>query len=441
MPVKKTLAGIGGALLLIGGGVEVTDQQINPYTPIGSTLQITASSTLPQAGDETVIVDKIQPKITLEKFNGEVAMGITYQGLQSQGDRPMLSQKVTWTQDPSQSMEVVPLEASTTMEDGGMEINIILNSEPASNVFNFVINGADNLDFFYQLPLWQEAGLAAPSKTCSDIQCGTATSSLIQRAANVVGSYAVYYRNHANHLEGGTNYGTGKAFQIFRPQIIDAKGNSVWGDLSYQNGLLTITVPQDFLDTAVYPVTVDPTVGYTTIGGSSLIATANKGYGLIFGATTANTGDTITSFSVYSRTTGTGTFTVWLSAFSISGSLPVNKVAAEQIVQKTCGTADGFMTTVTVSQALSGGTAYDPAFVTSNSCSVADTIAFDTTSGTQSSIGNAPLSVMSTPWVSNSTSAQQYSEFFTYTAGIPTSLPVSTQIKGQAIINSKVIIK
>jgi hypothetical protein len=33
-------------------------------------------------------------------------------------------------------------------------------------------------------------------------------------------------------------------------------------------GILTITIPQDFLDKAVYPITVDPTFGYTSVGAS-----------------------------------------------------------------------------------------------------------------------------------------------------------------------------
>ena len=33
-------------------------------------------------------------------------------------------------------------------------------------------------------------------------------------------------------------------------------------------GRMTVTVPQNFLDKAVYPVIIDPTFGYATIGNS-----------------------------------------------------------------------------------------------------------------------------------------------------------------------------
>jgi hypothetical protein len=93
------------------------------------------------------------------------------------------------------------------MEDGGFEIEIVLDEAPASNVFEFQIEGAEDLDFFYQPPLSDE-----------EIAEGAV------RPENVIGSYAVYHKAKANHRVGNTSYSTGRAFHIYRPKAIDANG-------------------------------------------------------------------------------------------------------------------------------------------------------------------------------------------------------------------------
>jgi len=105
------------------------------------------------------------------------------------------------------------------------------------------------LNFYYQ-----------PELTPEEIAEGA------QRPENVVGSYAVYHASKANN-----QYKAGKAFHIYRPKIIDADGVEIWGELNVdtQTGKLTVTIPQDFLDKAKYPILVDPTFGYTTLGASA----------------------------------------------------------------------------------------------------------------------------------------------------------------------------
>ncbi len=92
------------------------------------------------------------------------------------------------------------------------------------------------------------------------------------RPAKVVGSYAVYSdkKDHAVRPDGSTivNYATGKLAHIYRPLCVDAAGNQVWGVLNITGGTLSIEIPASYLDNAVYPVTLDPTIGYQTAGGS-----------------------------------------------------------------------------------------------------------------------------------------------------------------------------
>lgn len=139
-------------------------------------------------------------------------------------------------------------------ELGGFEIEILLKEKPASNKIRFSIQ-SKGLNFFYQPELTQKE---------KDNGGG--------RPDNVIGSYAVYHKTKRDNIVGQNEYRTGKAFHIYRPKIIDKNGNWIWGELNIdeQTGILTITIDQQWLDGAIYPVLVDPTFGYTTVGSSWL---------------------------------------------------------------------------------------------------------------------------------------------------------------------------
>lgn len=130
------------------------------------------------------------------------------------------------------------------------EFEVILKKKPATNIIQFNIE-TNNLKFYYQPELTQE-----------EIDTGHF------RPENVIGSYAVYHESKKDN-----EYKTGKAFHIFRPRIIDSIGNEVWGELNIntEEKTLTVTIPQEFLDTATYPVrhAAGLTFGYTGEGLSS----------------------------------------------------------------------------------------------------------------------------------------------------------------------------
>lgn len=124
-------------------------------------------------------------------------------------------------------------------KENGFEYGLILNEKPDTNTFCSTIENAEQYDWFKQLPLTEEEinkGVFSPE--------------------NVVNSYAVYHKELKNHVVGQTNYETGKAFHRYRPQAVDANGNSVWGDSNYVDGQICDTIPQEWLDTAVYPVKI-----------------------------------------------------------------------------------------------------------------------------------------------------------------------------------------
>ena len=122
------------------------------------------------------------------------------------------------------------------------EFEIEFTQKPKSNVLHLSIE-TKGLDFYYQ-----------PELTKDEVEHGAS------RPENVVGSYAVYHSTMAGNYIGGNNYRAGKAFHIYRPYAVDAKGTKVWCDLHIDTEM-HITIPPDFIDNAAYPIIVDPTFG------------------------------------------------------------------------------------------------------------------------------------------------------------------------------------
>lgn len=204
------------------------------------------------SGDKVEIGDRedvaFKPHIKLNRWGGEcfVKMGLPT----TIKTTPVVKNgKIKWRGQKVEA-QIYPLEPTDVNELGGFEFEIILKEKPSSN--QIVLNiQAQGLRFSYQPPLTQE-----------EIDEGSS------RPDNVVGSYAVY---HAK--KKGNQYMTGKAFHIYRPQAEDSIGNKAWCELYIDEYIdpknMTITVPQQFLNEAVYPVTIDPDFGYTSIGGTS----------------------------------------------------------------------------------------------------------------------------------------------------------------------------
>lgn len=168
-------------------------------------------------------------------------------------------------------------------EHGGTEFEVVLKERPPSNVLTFDIE-TQGLEFYYQ-----------PELTQKEIDAGAF------RPENVVGSYAVYHATRTNMhrtKEDAEKYKTGKAFHIYRPKVVDASGNETWGELNIdaRKGIMTITINKEWLDGAVYPITVDPTFGYETIGGTSWGLMFDNILGSKFTCTESGTADSITCY-------------------------------------------------------------------------------------------------------------------------------------------------
>lgn len=162
------------------------------------------------------------------------------------------------------------------------EFEVELASKPISNVLEFTIQSKE-FNFFYQPPLNQDPDalndplVVSTTETQAFDKDGNA---ILNRPENVVGSYAVYHKTKKHNKVGGKAYRTGKAFHIYRPYVEDSSGWREWCDLNITEGLMTITIPQNFLDNAVYPIIVDPTFGDTTYGVSNGTRAANSLFGI-----------------------------------------------------------------------------------------------------------------------------------------------------------------
>ena len=291
---NKLVAALG-ATILLGGGVSVADEQINPYTDKTDRVEMLTVADVPDAGEQKVELIKAKPEIRFHKWNDEINLGLTYGAVKGAGNRPLLSNKMEY-KDTDQEVHDYPLA-------DGFEIEVVLKSKPATNIVTFTLDNYESLDFFYQ-----------PALTQQEIDEGA------ERPENVVGSYAIYANGKANYCTncGTPNYATGKIGHIYRPKIIDSAGTEVWGDLHIENGILSVTIPQDFLDNAVYPVRVDPTFGYASIGASSAAIESNI-RGSKFSISENGTGTSITWYGYSGSSAGNQKAKIYNNDAGITG--------------------------------------------------------------------------------------------------------------------------
>lgn len=215
--------------------------------------------TAEEAGFEVEVGDinqpDFKPQVKLRRWHNEA--NASFRLLDTSTGLPVVrtqGKRIKWVR-PKIEAHFYQQPSDSQNEDGSYEFEVILKEKPATNKLRFSIQ-TKGLDFFYQPPLTPE-----------EIAEG------YERPDNVVGSYAVYHKTQRGDYTalGGKNYKTGKAFHIYRPKIVDSAGNWTWGSLKIRAGVLTVTIPQDFLDTAVYPIkhAAGLTFGYTSVGASA----------------------------------------------------------------------------------------------------------------------------------------------------------------------------
>jgi len=242
--------------------------------------------------------------------------------------------------------EVHQYDKPNVAEDGGFEFEWVLNKKPKSNVLTATLQSKD-LVFEYQ----QELSLEEVERK--------------RRPENIVGSYAVYHKTKQSNYSklGGKNYKIGKAFHIYRPEATDANGNKTWCDLNInvELGVLTVTVPDKWLQKAKYPVVVDPTFGYTSIGGSSQWDYGNRFFGVTYPAPADGV---IDSIHVYTQAYYAGT--TYLKGVVTDNSLSILTNGVADIASYNYGTLSWVESAFSTSPTISNSSNYTLGFVANN---------------------------------------------------------------------------
>jgi len=163
---------------------------------------------------------------------------------------------------------------------GRLEYEIVLKTKPLSNKIELDLDFPDGLEFYYQDTLGHDYEQDSMGFTLEEYL------SRAYRPDDVVGSYAVYWKKMNNQ------YKTGQFGMIYRPKAIDSSKKELWLNQTIAGKKWTIEIDQEWLDKAVYPVTIDPDLGYSTEGGSLFAAAANS-WSASHDTTDASGGNTI----------------------------------------------------------------------------------------------------------------------------------------------------
>lgn len=227
------------------------------------------------------------PEITMYRFNGESFLTLyepTVNGeplSQKNASSSISDNTVLWA-SKDLAFAFYPLELDLGIE--GVDVNnygfeyaiTMANSKAGTDALLDSITfpyDSGNLTFYYQTPY---TSLYTPGEYLLERQILSVTDTevvdfsgetILARDEWVSGSYAAY-----TDKRNGV-YKTGKAFHLYRPQLFDNKGDTAWADLIIDSVGKTITIDfsgiASWLNKAKYPVLIDPTWGYTSIGGST----------------------------------------------------------------------------------------------------------------------------------------------------------------------------
>ena len=164
----------------------------------------------------------------------------------------------------AQDYEVHQYDKPDASEEGGHQLDIILKT-PANQNKLLTIQGE-----FYRLVLTTQyknvIGYKQLPLTQQEIDKG------FSFPENVINSIAFYHNSKGGMNEaGGMEYKFGKIGHQYRIKLTDANGDWIWADQNWlpETNEHELLFPKEWLDNAVYPVIVDPTFGYTSVGGGN----------------------------------------------------------------------------------------------------------------------------------------------------------------------------
>lgn len=253
------------SLLLFAGMVsaDYVDLGTSPSASLSSTTKVTSTlnGVTATIGDEANAT--FQPKLKIsrqffEDANFSISWNENAIGL---GNADLsIENRIVKYKKTGMELWFYQLPDDANTPEGGFEFMAKINSKPAKNQFSFELT-SNNLLFEYQPAL--EAKDEFKGMTCNATNCYNGSVLMATRPINVVGSYAVYHISKKDN-----QYQTGKVAHIYRPYVNDSSGKTSWANITITSTSMIITIEQKFLDTAVYPIYVDPSIGYAVVGAS-----------------------------------------------------------------------------------------------------------------------------------------------------------------------------
>ena len=191
----------------------------------------------------------------------------------------------------------------------GLKFLITFNSKPLTNTYSFDVIGYEDFRFDYQTPF------PSPTEYIQDGEVWLLQDKIPgdpavnhRRLKKIDGGYVISHK-----IKEHNRYKTGFVGAIFVPLATDKLGKEAWCSLNYKQGAYTVTIPQNFLDTATYPVVINDQVGETSTAGMSAAAFFDKW--IIGDWITLHSTGTVQSFFQYceyfSGTTNEATFGIY----------------------------------------------------------------------------------------------------------------------------------
>lgn len=348
-------------------------------------------------------VDNYHPEVDFEFWEGDDSLGIAFPELPN-GWTPVIDEV---TGKVSLNTDFVDVEIYM-LDDSSLEFSAILKVKPPKNktYWGFQLTNWENYDFYFQEDATQIAGSSIVTENNIDycLWVDPQIGDTCKRPLTLCGAYAVYHKANKNN-----NYMTGKVINIDRPIFIDNDGDTAWGDITIVDGLVSIIPPTgNWLTKAAYPVTIDPTFGFTGIAGTD----SSYGSGVqteSYPYHTASSGDTLTTGHCYCYSNTSSTRNLYMGIYDITTTTPVNLLEG---ANSTFSNGTAAWNTVTLTSSLVASTVYAPSF--HNDATSDFHYFYD--SGTDTSY-DFVASPNPDPWVETGNIGRQYSVYATYTEG------------------------
>lgn len=289
--------------------------------------------------------------------------------------------------------------------NGRLKWDTVFTSLPAQMEIDYDLSHSSGIEFLYQDTLekdWQ-----------NKIDLDYANQPLVDylskrnRPPEIIGSYAIWCNKINN------KYRTGKLCHIPRPHVIDADGKTEWCKLKINSNYLKITLPKAFMESAVYPVRLDPALGYNSIGGSSSDRSAVSIHRACNYLDTISENGTLSKVFIYGKSNGAGSVTIHLGVNLDDGTYPHGYPGtAANIDCVLTGTTPAWYSVDAPAESLTSGNKYHAAW---ESMTTAWTAYYDSGAagnGYYESVGSDEFLVIAL----TTSSSTRYSNYIEYTA-------------------------